>query len=238
MYLLTYLLTYLPSSLASHVSEKHPDLPTSALAHHALGRCPAAGCGRVFSLIPTGTNPRSGLQQHLVNKAKEPEHARAVSAAGGIAKLDTDARARAAATAAPGTAGATLAAPTPGTAAAAAAAAAATAAAAAAAAAAPAPGAAPPGLHGGAWDEQGGARGEVLPQGAHVRKVVAGVVHRDRSGHRDREGVGGAVPEAPGCGVGRQPRDGDVLVLGQVTRQPFDLSGMRFTPWHPTVSTR
>ena len=89
-----------PSSLASHVSEKHPDLPTSALAHHALGRCPAAGCGRVFSLIPTGTNPRSGLQQHLVNKAKEPEHARAVSAAGGIAKLDTDARARAAATAA------------------------------------------------------------------------------------------------------------------------------------------
>ena len=52
---------------------------------------------------------------HLVHKAKDPDHARAALAAGGVAKLDADARRRAAATAAPGTPGAALSAPTAGT---------------------------------------------------------------------------------------------------------------------------
>lgn len=78
-----------PLTAASHISDKHPGVSERALANCALGRCPADGCGRVFSLLPTGANPRSGLQQHLVSKAKEVEHARAASAGGGIAKLDT-----------------------------------------------------------------------------------------------------------------------------------------------------
>jgi len=56
---------------------------------------------------------------HLVNKAKDVEHARAAVVAGGIAKLDADARRHAAAIADAGSAGAALSAPAPGTSAAA-----------------------------------------------------------------------------------------------------------------------
>ena len=69
----------------------------------------------MFGLLPSGSNPRSGLQQHLVSPEArdDDEHVRVIRrAAGGVAALDTSARARVAAVAAPGTRGASLAAPT------------------------------------------------------------------------------------------------------------------------------